>query len=256
MVRRARSSCAPNSIYSTHVVISCFVCRVSRHYLAEFCIVFDCNYPTQVAISCLSAGGPGTTWQSSVLSLTVIIPPTWQSAVLSAGGPGTTWQSSLLSLIVFIPPTWQSAVLSTGGSGTYQAEFCIVFACIYSTHVQSAVLSAGDPGTTWQSSVLYLFHPRGNQLFCLQVVPAPTWQSSLLFLFHPRGNQMFVCRWSRHLPGRADGHAHHPGDAGRSYAQHNGTDGQPLQPVLPTGSQQQDGGCYQLLSTLRQVFFQ
>jgi hypothetical protein len=39
-----------------------------------------------VAISCLSAGGPGTYLAEFSIEF---IPPTWKSAVLSAGGPGT-----------------------------------------------------------------------------------------------------------------------------------------------------------------------
>ncbi len=72
--------------YSTHVAISCFVCSWSRHYLAEFCIIFDCIYSTHVAISCYVCR-----WSRQYLAefSIVFIQPTWQSAVLSAGGPGT-----------------------------------------------------------------------------------------------------------------------------------------------------------------------
>ncbi len=155
-----------NCIHSYNLVISCFVCRWSRHYLAAFCIVFDCIHPTHVAISCFVCR-----WSKHlpVRVLYCIYSTHVASAVCLQVVPAPTWLSSLLSLIVFIPPTWQSSVLSAGGPGTYLAEFSIVF--IPPTW-QSAVLSAGGPGTTWQSYVLYLFHPRGNQLFCLQVVPA------------------------------------------------------------------------------------
>jgi hypothetical protein len=49
-------------------------------------------------------------------------------------------------------------------------------------HVTISCFLQVVPASSWQRSLLSLFHPRGNQLFCLQVVPAPTWQSSLLSL--------------------------------------------------------------------------
>ncbi len=167
------SPCA-DSIYSTHVAISCFVCRWSWHlpgrvlYWLWLCLF----HPRGNQLFCLQ----------------VVLAP--------------TWQSSVLSLIIIIPPTWQSAVclqmiLAISGRDLY---------CIYSTHVAISCLYAGGPCTYLsQFSILFdCIYPTHVAISC------------------------FVCRWSRHLPGRVDGHAHHPSDASWPHAQHNGTAGQPL----------------------------
>ncbi len=185
-------------IYSTHVAISCFVCRWSLHYLTEFCIVlirprgnqlFVCRWsrhflatfriviiPPKWQSAVLSAGGPCTYLADFSIVFDLIFSTNVAISCLCAGGPGTYLQSSVLSLIVFIPPTWQSAVLSAGGPG--------------------------QSGTTWQ---LYLFHLTHVAISCFVCRWSWSFWHYLAVIFilpHPRGNQLFVCRWSRHLPGR------------------------------------------------------
>jgi hypothetical protein len=117
-------------INSTHVAISCFLCRWSRQLpgRALYCLRLYLFHPRGNQLFCLQVVLVILALPGSYIYSTS---PTWQSVVCLQVVP------AIPDRVLYCIYSAHVAIscLSAGGPGTYLTELCIVFDCIYSTHV-------------------------------------------------------------------------------------------------------------------------